>query len=95
MKKESKNSSPSIWSRFKQYLSGQPFVVFLPELRDGISEKLRQLILGFFDCLSPCWNFLFLDKSKLADEPVDNGPIDAKSQRLEKNNFSTYEIHSY
>ena len=83
MRKKSKNRSPSIWSRFKLYLSGLPVVVFLPELRDRISEKLRLLILGCFDCLSPCWNLLFLDKSKLADKPVDNGPIDSKSPRLE------------
>ena len=84
MRKKSKNRSQSVWSRFKQYL------------RDRFSEKLRQLILSCFACLAPCWNFLFLDKSKIADETIDNGPTNSKSPRLEKQpSFSAYEIHSH
>ena len=81
--------------KIQQYLLTLPFIIGLLRIRDDISEKLRQLILAFFGCLSPCWNFLFLHKSKpnkkirrvietfapnpFEDEPSNNGPTDAKS----------------
>ena len=46
------NSSPSFWSRFKQYMS---------------DLKLRPLILdlcGCFFCVSSCWTFLLVHKLK-------------------------------
>ena len=81
--------------KIQQYLLTLPFIIGLLRIRDDISEKLRQLILAFFGCLSPCWNFLFIHKSKpntkirrvietiapnpFEDEQSDNGPTDSKS----------------
>ena len=50
--------------KIQLFLLTIPFVIALLKVRDEISEKLRQLILGFFDCLSPCWTFLFIKTPK-------------------------------
>ena len=93
-KKDSK-SSDGFMDKFRQYLLTLSFVICLLKKRDEISEKLRQLILAFFDFLSPCWTFLFIHKSEpnekrkqiietyipnpFQDEPSDNGQTDSKS----------------
>ena len=85
--------------KLQKYLLALPFVIGLLKIRDALSEKLRLLILAFFACLSPCWNFLFMHKSKpnkkirrvieiiapnpFEDEPSNNGPTDAKSHGSE------------
>ena len=46
------------------YVNQLPAVIAFKKTRDRISEKLRVLILAFFALLAPCWNFLFLWKSK-------------------------------
>ena len=50
--------------KIKQFLLTLPFFIGLLKVRDDISEKLRQLILAFFDFLSPCWTFLFIKTPK-------------------------------
>ena len=50
--------------KIQQFLLTLPLVIAMLRLRDGISEKLRLLILAFFDCLSPCWTFLFVKTPK-------------------------------
>ena len=50
--------------KIKQFLLTLPFVIGLLKVRDDIGEKLRQLILAFFDFLSPCWTFLFIKTPK-------------------------------
>ena len=52
------------FNKIKQFLLTLPFVIGLLKVRDDISEKLRQLILAFFDFLSPCWTFLFIKTPK-------------------------------
>ena len=89
--------------KIQQYLLTVSFVIGLLKIRDEISEKLRQLILGFFDFLSPCWTFLFIHKSKrnkkiervietiapnpFADVPSDNGQTSSKSHGSKIMNF--------
>ena len=56
------------FEKIQQFLLTLPFVIGILKVRDEISEKLRLLILAFFDFLSPCWTFLFI-KSQKNDEP--------------------------
>ena len=79
MRKKTKNltkngseSSDGFMAKIKQYLMSLPFVIGLLKIRDEISEKLRQLILAFFDFLSPCWTFLFIKKSNPDEYNNDN-----------------------
>ena len=46
-------------------------------VRDKVAEKMLQMILAFFACLSPCWKFLFLKSSNKMEN--DNGPSSTKS----------------
>ena len=56
--------------KIQQYLLTLPFIIGLLRIRDHIGEKLRQLILAFFDFLSPCWTFLFIHKSEPQNEKI-------------------------
>ena len=56
--------------KIQQYLLTLPFIIGLLRIRDDVSEKLRQLILAFFDFLSPCWTFLFIHKSEPKNEKI-------------------------
>ena len=64
-KKRSKDAESGVSeSTFKQKLNQLPAVITMKKKRDEISEKLLQLILRFFACLSPCWSYFFIGTPK-------------------------------
>ena len=76
--------------RVKQYLLSLPIIVAVLRLRDKISAQLLKIILGFFSCVAPVWNFLFLKTEKPengSDEATENGPTGSYGSEVHYHEF--------
>ena len=52
----------------KRKVTTSPIYVKLLQWRDKLANPILNALLAFFNCLSPCWTFLFVKRKEFVEE---------------------------